>query len=596
MNRIQCLVWNLFRDWLESTPAPAQCNADGGNATTRTRIARKLLLLTSTALVLASGVTMATPLPDANFVTSATWTVTGVGEPAAIDSTNCTANSCPTLRDAINSAASGDTVVFDSALDGQTIVLTMASNNLGCQTAGPTACDGDGGTLSTEFGPSAFFITGGKTLTIDATQNGLKRGIVLSAANSGCSPGACFRLFDIDSGSGLSLMGLTLRGGLALGGSSFYGGGALGAGGAIFNQGSLVLARCALSGNTAQGASTSTISSEIGAGGVGGYPDSYTGNGGGPNGGAIFFKVPDPNNGGYGGFGGGGGGSSGSGLGGNGGFGGGGGFTYLSTGFGGAGGFGGGGGGAAQTGSGGANGFGGGSAYGQSGGPGAGMGGAIFNDAGNVSLINSTLSANTALGGGGYGSGNASGYGGAIFNYMGSLTLNFVTIDGNTVIGGNGAISYPPDVGNADGGAIYSLGDNTAACQSGGNVCATTGATLTMNNSIAANSIGSTSDVVVATINGGSSTSSGSGNLVIVQNGFSGSVTSTADPQLNALIGGGGIWNVMAPKAGSPAIDAVACDGTATDQRGVNRPQGTQCDIGSVEFDGDVIFVDGFGN
>jgi hypothetical protein len=52
----------------------------------------------------------------------------------------------------------------------------------------------------------------------------------------------------------------------------------------------------------------------------------------------------------------------------------------------------------------------------------------------------------------------------------------------------------------------------------------------------------------------------------------------------------------MAPKAGSPAIDAVACDGTATDQRGVNRPQGTQCDIGSVEFDGDVIFVDGFGN
>ncbi len=107
---------------------------------------------------------------------------------------------------------------------------------------------------------------------------------------------------------------------------------------------------------------------------------------------------------------------------------------------------------AALTGNGGSNGFGGGSAPYQSGGAGAGMGGAIFNDAGTVSLINTTLSANTAQGGGGHGSGNASGYGGAIFNYMGSLTLDFVTLSDNTVIGGNGANSYTP-AGNADGGA-----------------------------------------------------------------------------------------------------------------------------------------------
>jgi hypothetical protein len=522
---------------------------------------------------------------------SVTWMVAGTDEPASIDSTNCTANSCPTLRDAINSAASGDVIVFDNALDGQTIVLTMASNNLGCQTAGPMNCDADGGTLSTEFGPSAFFITGGKTLTIDATQNGLARGIALSANGAG------FRLFDIDSGSGLNLIGLTLRGGVARGGTSYYGGGALGAGGAIFNQGTLTLARCTLTGNIAQGASTSTVSSEIGAGGVGGIADSYTGNGAGPNGGAVYFKVPDPNNGGFGGFGGGGGGSGGNGLGGNGGFGGGGGFTYLyPSSYGGSGGFGAGGGGAAETGYGGTSGFGGGSVFGQSGGPGAGMGGAIFNDAGTVILINSTLSANTAQGGGGYGSGNASGYGGAIFNYMGSVTLDFVTLSGNTVIGGNGALSYPPDVGNADGGAIYSLGDSTANCPSGGNVCNTTSAALTMNNTIAASSIGSTSDVVVNVINSGTSTSGGAGNLVMTQSGFGGTVASTADPQLFALIGGGGIWNVMVPRPGSPAIDAATCDGTATDQHGVSRPQGTQCDIGAVEVDGDVIFVDGFGN
>lgn len=225
------------------------------------------------------------------------------------------------------------------------------------------------------------------------------------------------------------------------------------------------------------------------------------------------------------------------------------------------------------------------------------MGGAVFNDAGTVSLINSTFSANAAMGGAGFDSGNGDAYGGAIFNYMGNLTLNFVTLDNNMVVGGNGYPGPPYSTpGSADGGAIYSLGDNTAACQAGGNVCATTSAALTMNNSIAAKSSGSSSDIVVAAINGGSSTSGGSGNLVMAQNGFGGSVTSTADPQLNALIGGGGIWNVMAPKPGSPTIDATACDGTVVDQRGVSRPQGAQCDIGAVEFDGDVIFVDGFGN
>jgi hypothetical protein len=525
---------------------------------------------------------------------ASTWTVTGTGEPASIGSASCPGNNCPTLRDAINSAASGDTIVFASTLDGQTITLTLYSNDPGCVTSGPTTCTS--GTLGTEFGPSAFFINGGKTLTIDATQNGLTHGIALTAANSaGCTTGACFRLFDIDSGSALNLSGLTLRDGVARGGASSYGGGALGAGGAIFNQGVLTLARCALSGNTALGASTPTsLGANSGGGGVG-QDAGGNGNGGAPNGGAAGSNNPGYENGGFGGFGGGGGLSASAGLGGSGGFGGGGGFTYLSTGYGGIGGFGGGGGGAAQTGNGGPAGFGGGSVLGQLGGAGAGMGGAIFNDAGTVSLINSTLSANTAQGGNGYESGNASGYGGAIFNYMGSLTLNFVTVDGNTVIPGNGANSFSP-AGNADGGAIYSLGDNTGGCQSGGNVCATTSATLTMNHSIAANSSGSTNDVVVNAINSGISTGSGVGNLVMAQNGYGGAIVSSANPQLNALIGGGGIWNVMVPKAGSPVIDAVACDGTATDQRGVSRPQGTECDIGAVEYDGDVIFVDGFEN
>jgi hypothetical protein len=116
-----------------------------------------------------------------------------------------------------------------------------------------------------------------------------------------------------------------------------------------------------------------------------------------------------------------------------------------------------------------------------------------------------------------------------------------------------------------------------------------------MNNTIAADSHGSTNDVVVTAISTGTSTSGGSGNLVMTQSGFVGTSVTSANPQLNAPIGGGGIWSVMAPRTGSPVIDAVACGAVTTDQRGVTRPQGTQCDIGSVEDDGEVIFVDGFG-
>ncbi len=32
----------------------------------------------------------------------------------------------------------------------------------------------------------------------------------------------------------------------------------------------------------------------------------------------------------------------------------------------------------------------------------------------------------------------------------------------------------------------------------------------------------------------------------------------------------------------------------AVDQRGVTRPQGSSCDVGAVEYDGDYIFANGF--
>jgi CSLREA domain-containing protein len=56
------------------------------------------------------------------------------------------------------------------------------------------------------------------------------------------------------------------------------------------------------------------------------------------------------------------------------------------------------------------------------------------------------------------------------------------------------------------------------------------------------------------------------------------------DPLLGPLAGNGGPTETLAPRPGSPAIDAGAADGCPqADQRGVARPQGAGCDIGAFE-------------
>jgi hypothetical protein len=539
----------------------------------------------------------------------ALWTVLSNGESAlgAIDCTvdaNSDEGSCATLRGAIDFAISGDTIQFDHALDGTTIALTHHTDCLtaGDTLAGPNAWGDPCLPLSTwpgyvtQFGPSAFFI-GGRTLTIDATANGLTRGVVIArdtdAADYGATGVANFRLFDVDSGGSLTLRGLTLAGGWAQGGASSHGGGALGAGGAVFNQGTLLLARCTLAGNTAQGGGYFGDNNVTGGGGVGqsavdshgGGPNGasavnlgFFGGGGGGNDGSVFLYV----NGGSGGFGGGGGvgrNSDPGGVGGDGGFGGGGGgggadSNANTNAAGGIGGFG--------SGSGGIGGSGPGSNPGAGGG-GAGMGGAIFNDAGTVILTNVTLTGNLAQGG--LGSNNGSGYGGALFNYAGQMTLDFSTLSGNRVAAGSGAI--------ADGGAIYSLGDSAANCGAGGNTCNAVGptmagtATLTIANTIAANSSGAaTGDIVKAAINGGTSSWTASTTTLTGSAAFEGGMTELSGNLL------GGLSDVLNPFDGN-VIDKGSCDTIAIDQRGTARPQGAACDLGAVEVV-DRIFADNF--
>jgi hypothetical protein len=60
------------------------------------------------------------------------------------------------------------------------------------------------------------------------------------------------------------------------------------------------------------------------------------------------------------------------------------------------------------------------------------------------------------------------------------------------------------------------------------------------------------------------------------------------DPKLGALVGNGGRTETMALGEGSAAIDVVPSSGagcTATDQRGVIRPQRTACDAGAFELE-----------
>jgi len=61
-------------------------------------------------------------------------------------------------------------------------------------------------------------------------------------------------------------------------------------------------------------------------------------------------------------------------------------------------------------------------------------------------------------------------------------------------------------------------------------------------------------------------------------------VGSGADPTLGTLADNGGPTLTHALLAGSPAIDAAGGSCPATDQRGITRPQGAACDIGSFEL------------
>ncbi len=486
-------------------------------------------------------------------------------------------------------------VVTDLAADGpgsllEAITLASPFDTIEIMGAGAIVVSS---AVDNTYGPSAFLIDKGP-LIIEGNGVTIER-------DAGAPE---LRLFRISPGGEVTLRNVTLAGGLARGGDGGGGrqrggdgGGAVGLGGGVLNQGVFVLENSTVTANQAIGGN-STANNQGGSGGGGGGlgsdggmggAASLGGNGGGPNSGSGGTGSGAGSDGGLGG--GGGGGGSGispnsSGAGGHGGFGGGGGgggaynFGGSPGGIGGAGGnggFGGGGGGSGAgtpDGASGLGGFGGGNGgpgggtgnVGGGGGGGAGLGGAIFNDGGVLSILNSTLSGNAAMGGNGssifgFTGGAGRSYGGGLFNLDGTVSLINVTIASNTIAAGTGE---NPD---ADGGAVFTLAISNPA-------------PLSMKNCILADSVGG---VDVSTFSG---SLTGAFNIIPTSSSISPAlIVSTNNPLLGALGDNGGLTWTHALPPNSPAIDGGDPGGAAAeDQRGLRRIALGTIDIGAFEL------------
>jgi CSLREA domain-containing protein len=219
-------------------------------------------------------------------------------------------------------------------------------------------------------------------------------------------------------------------------------------------------------------------------------------------------------------------------------------------------------------------------------GGGASHGGGIYNGGGAVTVSNSTLSGNIAAYGGGIEnqngtltvsnstlSGNSTDYdaGGGIFNH-GTATVSNSTLSGNSANGGGGGGIYNDGLIEVSNSTLFG---NSA--DFGGGILNPRGSTVTLKNTIVANSLSGGNCEGEGTItNGGYNLDSGTSCGFPTQN-------SSKDPLLGPLADNGGPTKTHALLEGSPAIDKGNSFGATTDQRGVARPQGTASDIGSFE-------------
>ncbi|MBE0688139.1 MAG: right-handed parallel beta-helix repeat-containing protein, partial [Anaerolineaceae bacterium] len=210
-------------------------------------------------------------------------------------------------------------------------------------------------------------------------------------------------------------------------------------------------------------------------------------------------------------------------------------------------------------------------------------GGGIWNSSGTLTVTNSTFS------------GNSASVGGGIMNFRGTLTVTDSTFSGNSAddFGGGGIF-------NADGTLTVTNSTFSGNSGGGGGGIYNYGTLTVTNSTFSGNS---------AVYGGGIYNLNGTLNYVntIIANSMTGydcyndgdiginsknwveddscSPEFIGDPLLGPLADNGGPTQTHALLSGSGAIDQgdnAACP--TTDQRGVTRPVGAGCDIGSYEY------------
>jgi hypothetical protein len=235
-------------------------------------------------------------------------------------------------------------------------------------------------------------------------------------------------------------------------------------------------------------------------------------------------------------------------------------------------------------------------------------GGGILNwEGGTVSVTDSTVSGNTSLHASGGGivsltdstvSGNTASSGGGILNWEGgTVSLTNSTVSGNTASSGGG--------GGILNDATLTLTSSTVsgndATENGGGILNYGYGTLTLTGSLVAGNTAKLEgpDVLGAVASGSTYNLLGNGtDMSGLTDGEDGNLVGTADIPIDPgfeldeegkpyLKDNGGPTRTIALQAGSPAIDHIPVGACAveTDQRGVDRPQGTGCDIGAFELE-----------
>ena len=243
------------------------------------------------------------------------------------------------------------------------------------------------------------------------------------------------------------------------------------------------------------------------------------------------------------------------------------------------------------------------------------FGGGVASIGGTTSITTSTFSGNfdVAFGGGAMTLGGTTtlatstfsgnydiAFGGGVASLGGTATLEFSTVNGNIVGAGGGGVLT---LGGTMNITNSTLSGNSAAF--GGGVSTLAGRTNITNSTLSTNSAGSGGGIhnddddttILGSIVADNNASSGANCVLedpLTSLGYNlsddATCTFTEPTDLENTAAGlaplgnyGGPTQTHHPFAGSAAVDSSSCF-TPTDQRGVVRPQGLDCDRGSVEI------------